>query len=195
MINLNKSEHKSEKISLKEVIVVEGKDDIAAVKKAVDAEIIATHGWGFPTGVMERILFASKRCGIIVLTDPDFAGEKIRSRISEAIPEAKHAFLPREEAIKDDDIGVENASPMAIVQALSHVRESVSREIDEFTYSDIAKNALTGMSFSKRLRNELGKKLGIGYGNSKQFLSRLNKYGVTREEFESALDEILKEEK
>ena len=31
---------------IKEVIVVEGKDDVAAVKKAVDAEMIAVGGFG-----------------------------------------------------------------------------------------------------------------------------------------------------
>ena len=40
---------------IKEVIVVEGKDDISAVKKAVDAEVIATNGYGFPKGVVEKI--------------------------------------------------------------------------------------------------------------------------------------------
>ena len=32
--------------------------------------------------------------------------------------------------------------------------------------------------------------IGIGYGNAKQFLSRLNNYGVTREEFVEAVKSI-----
>ena len=32
--------------------------------------------------------------------------------------------------------------------------------------------------------------LGIGYGNAKQFLNRLNNYGVSREEFEKALSNL-----
>ena len=43
---------------------------------------------------------------------------------------------------------------------------------------------------SSHRRDELGKILGIGYGNAKQFLSRLNNYGVSREEFEQALTQI-----
>ena len=38
---------------IKEVIVVEGKDDVSAVKKAVKAEMITTGGFGFPKGVMK----------------------------------------------------------------------------------------------------------------------------------------------
>ena len=64
---------------IKEVIVVEGRDDIDAVKKAVDAELIAVGGFGINKRVIDRIKEAQKRKGVIVLTDPDFAGEKIRS--------------------------------------------------------------------------------------------------------------------
>ena len=39
---------------IKEVIVVEGKDDVSAVKKAVKAEMITTGGFGFPKGVMKE---------------------------------------------------------------------------------------------------------------------------------------------
>ncbi len=52
---------------IKEVIVVEGRDDIDAVKKAVDAEIIAVGGFGINAKVIERIKEAQKRKGVIVL--------------------------------------------------------------------------------------------------------------------------------
>ena len=89
---------------IKEIIVVEGRDDVTAVKRALDAELITTGGFGFPKGVMERIKAAQKRRGVIIFTDPDFAGEKIRKKIAAEVPGCKHAFLPREEAKKDGDI-------------------------------------------------------------------------------------------
>lgn len=33
---------------IKEIIVVEGRDDVTAVKRALDAELITTGGFGFP---------------------------------------------------------------------------------------------------------------------------------------------------
>ena len=36
----------------------------------------------------------------------------------------------------------------------------------------------------------IGAALGIGYGNAKQFLRRLNHYGVTRSEWEAALADL-----
>ena len=51
---------------------------------------------------------------------------------------------------------------------------------------------LTGSNNSKRRREILGEILGIGYGNSKQFLNRLNNYGISKEEFIDGLKEMEK---
>lgn len=177
---------------IKEVVIVEGRDDITAVKRAVDCELIATGGFGFPKGVMERIKTAQKKKGVIIFTDPDFAGEKIRKKIAIEIPECKHAFLPREEAEKNGNIGIENASPESIKEALEKVRTESKEKRNEFTNSDLIKYGLIGSDNSSEKRDEIGKILGIGYGNSKQFLNRINNYGVTREEFEKAAFEVCK---
>ena len=52
---------------------------------------------------------------------------------------------------------------------------------------------LTGDSTSKERRQKLGKILGIGYGNAAQMVSRLNNYGITKEEFTNAVNEIEKQ--
>lgn len=175
---------------IKEVIVVEGRDDIDAVKKAVDAELIATSGFGITSDTIQRIKSAVNRRGVIIFTDPDSAGERIRKRIASMIPGCKHAFLPREEAIKDGDIGIENASPESIRDALSKVKTEVSDNRVEFTIKDLIKNRLEAGNDSSKRRDFIGRELGIGYGNAKQFLNRLNRYGITREEFSEALNKL-----
>lgn len=176
-----------------EIIVVEGRDDICAVKRAVDAELIATGGFGFPRGVEKRIVQAAKRKGIIVFTDPDFAGEKIRKKVSDMVPECKHAFLPRAEAIKGDDIGIENASEESIIRALKKVRTEKKESSCEFKKTDLLSNGLEGSKEASFKRDFVGALLGIGYGNAKQFLNRLNRYGVSREEFEESLKKYQEE--
>jgi len=176
---------------IKEVIVVEGRDDAIAVKQAVDAEIIITHGYGINEDTLQRIEFAHERKGVIVFTDPDHAGEKIRRIIANRIKGCKHAFLPREEATKNGDIGIENASPQNIQSALEKVRTETTVIRTEFQKSDLMENGLTGTEQAGERRDKLGKLLGIGYANSKQFLNRLNHYGITREEFQEALKKIL----
>ncbi len=65
---------------IKEIIVVEGKDDIQAVKSAVEAEVIATGGFGYDKEFMDKLKIAAENRGVIILTDPDYPGEKIRKK-------------------------------------------------------------------------------------------------------------------
>ncbi len=179
---------------IKEVIVVEGRDDITAVKRAVDAEVIAVGGFGINAKVIERIKEAQKRQGVIVLTDPDFAGEKIRRIISKRVKDIKHAYISRKDGTKDGDIGVENAEPKIIIRALENAKCEIKEKVSDFDINDMIFFGLTGNNKSKEKREVLGNELGIGYCNSAQFLTRLNNYGISREEFINAMNKI-KEEK
>ena len=122
---------------IKEVIVVEGRDDVAAVKKAVDAEMIAVGGFGINAKVIARIKEAQKRKGVIVLTDPDFAGEKIRRIIAKRVPGIKHAYIAQEDGIKDGDIGVENATPEVIIEALNRAKVTIEVKENIFNMQDM----------------------------------------------------------
>lgn len=175
---------------IKEVIVVEGRDDVTAVKRAVEAEVIAVGGFGINARVIERIREAQKRQGVIVLTDPDFAGEKIRKIISKRVQGIKHAYISQKDGLKDGDIGVENASPETIVRALESAKYETKEKRDEFTVKDMLFFKLTGDNKAKERRDLLGKELGIGYCNTAQFITRLNNYGITKEEFANAIKRI-----
>lgn len=166
---------------------MEGKNDIAAVKRAVDAECLATGGFSLSRYLLNQIEAAYRRTGIIVLTDPDSAGERIRKVLAERFPKARHAFVPREAATANNDIGIEQAPPDAIRAALIKARCQEWQPHPEFTVEDMAKAGLSGASEAASKRAVLGDVLGIGYANAKTFLRRLNNYGVTREEFSAAL--------
>lgn len=266
-----------------ETIIVEGRDDHAAVCAAVDADIIITNGFKIRKPVAERIKMAAQREGIVVFTDPDFAGENIRRNIESLLHEAfeegeyviRHARLVREDALKDGDIGVENASAEAILHALqragatfaltatpggirsaisgepcaacfdaplisgsaqvgriSGVSESkttafgpiaegeaaaafateiavageasadgkapieaknsadgeaaVGRERRDLVMTDLIRFGLAGEG-GKALRTKVGRELGIGYANAKQFLIRLGRRGIGPEELEALI--------
>ncbi len=172
---------------IKEIIVVEGRDDETAVKRAVEAEIIITHGFGIKAKTFDLIKKAQQKCGVIILTDPDHAGEQIRKRIDERIKGCKHAFVSRKDATLADDIGIENASPESIRVSLEKAHATSSELVETFTKSDLLQNDLIISSNASLRRNILGDILGIGYGNAKTFLRRLNKYGITREMFDQAI--------
>lgn len=172
---------------LKEVIVVEGKSDIQRIAQAVEADCIATEGFTLRADVLEQIEAAYNKRGIIILTDPDTAGERIRRFLSKKFPNAQHAFVAREDALANNDIGIEQASPEAIRRALAKLHTQTMTSSELFTMQDMVAHDLTGCPASAGRRALIGDKLGIGYGNSKQFLYRLNHYGITREEFNAAL--------
>lgn len=174
---------------IKEVLVVEGKMDVAAVNKAVKADCIITEGFNLLPRTIKNIKAAYEKRGIIILTDPDFAGEKIRLYLTKRFPNAKHAFIPAEEATANDDIGVEQANPESIRKALAKVR-TVFDPSNEFTIADLILNGLNGSECAGRRRAKIGAILGIGFANAKTFLRRLNNYGVTRDEFENALKQL-----
>ena len=172
---------------LKEVLIVEGKADIIAVKRAVEADCITTGGFHFTNRTLKNIAAAYEKRGIIILTDPDSAGENIRNFLSKKFPNAKHAYIPRDEATADNDVGVEQASPESIRKALSKVRTLEINPRAEFTAAEMVTFKLSGGADSSKLRDKVGAILGIGYGNVKTFVRRLNNYGITRAEFLEAL--------
>lgn len=175
---------------IKEVIVVEGRDDITAVKAAVDAEVIATNGFGYKKEFIENLKNISQRRGIIILTDPDYAGEQIRRDLSKHITNCKHAFLAQGKALKKGDIGVENATREDIIEAINKARPNKVDKQILFTKDDLMEFGLSGGEDSRQRRDTMGQILGIGYSNSKQFLNRLNNFAITREEFINAIERM-----
>lgn len=175
---------------LKEVLIVEGKMDIVAINRAVEADCIITNGFHFTRKTLANISAAYNKRGIIILTDPDTAGENIRKFLSEKFPLAKHAYIPRDEATANDDIGVEQAKPESIRNALAKVHTLEINPRNEFTTAELIKYNLSGSAESSKLRDKIGAELGIGYGNAKTFVRRLNNFGITREEFLKALEKV-----
>ncbi|WP_168123373.1 ribonuclease M5 [Paenibacillus sp. HB172176] len=175
---------------IKEVIVVEGKDDTAAIKRAVEADTIETNGSAIGEDVLRRIALANERRGIIIFTDPDHAGERIRKIVARHAPGCKHAFLPQELASRKGDIGIENASPESIRTALSDLRTESDALESEITWEDLIDAGLIAHSEAASRRLEMGKLLGIGYANGKQFFKRCTSFRISKEEFLTAWREM-----
>jgi ribonuclease M5 len=129
--------------------------------------------------------------------DPDFAGKLIRERIMRRVPGVKHVYLSRECAKNErgDDIGLENVSPEEIRKAFARVLaedepDAVNLKEDQadtIRMEDLIAYELVGQKGSAAKRSALGKILGIGDTNAKQFLYRVNRYALSKEEFLSAL--------
>ena len=181
---------------IKEFIVVEGRDDTTAIHRAVEADTIETNGSAINDAVIDQIIHAQKTRGVIVFTDPDFPGQKIRSIISERVPGCKHAFLTKEEARPKSGrgIGVEHASPDAIRHALKDAQTTNEEASEVISKEDLIDAGLIGGQGSRERRERLAQLLKIGFVNGKQLYKRLKMFQVTREDFAAALKQIKQEE-
>lgn len=173
---------------IKEVIVVEGRDDTIAIQRAVKADTIETRGSAISKETLEQIKIIQKIRGVIVFTDPDYPGEKIRKIISKEVPGVRHAFITREEATKNKNIGVENAKSEVIIKALQVAKTEWIEESEEIiSWERLIKEGLVGGKNARNKRTKLGNILGIGYTNAKQLYKRLKMFQITDKNFTIAI--------
>lgn len=183
-------------MKIKEIIVVEGKDDTVAIKRAVDADTLETNGSAINNKIIERIQLAQQTRGVIIFTDPDFPGEKIRKTIAEKVPGCKHAFLQKADAIGKNGkgLGVEHASDEAIRNALKAVQQEMEEFVEEILLQDLIDAGLIGGQAAKKRRERLGEILKIGYTNGKQLHKRLIMFQISKEQFSKAIKQVFEEE-
>lgn len=183
---------------IKEIIVVEGKSDRDKIIQAVQADTIETNGSAINKQTLAQIKHAQQKRGVIIFTDPDAPGERIRHIIEQAVPNCKHAFLTREQATahsqKRKSLGIEHASIKDIRLALENVYELTERLTGEVSRDDLVDYGLIGGSRAQARRHRLGELLHIGHTNGKQLLKRLTMFQMTKDEFDQSMKKIIQEE-
>ncbi|ATG97705.1 ribonuclease M5 [Mesoplasma lactucae] len=109
------------------LIIVEGKTDTQKLKKIYGDSIktIETSGAGINDKILNNIKKASKNNEIIVFTDPDGPGKKIRERINLEFPgKVKNAFITKQDMVEGKKkIGIAEATEEAIRDALDNLIE------------------------------------------------------------------------
>ena len=85
-------------VSVREVIVVEGRYDMNTLRQGVDAPIICTEGFGIFNDAQKQALLRrlARERGLIVFTDSDGAGQVIRGFLAGIVPPEyiKNAYIP-----------------------------------------------------------------------------------------------------
>ena len=197
---MNKDGNAVKKLRTGYAIAVEGRDDVAAVSRAADALIIPTHGFGITNETWNVLEKAYKEKGLIILTDPDHAGEQIRKRLAERFPDSIHAYVARADALDADDIGIENAEPEVIKDALGSalrradaLKDAAGSETQNRTYADISlltELGLAGCDGAGTRRAAVCKALGIGYGNAAAMIKKLKGFGIDSDELREAVKTV-----
>ncbi len=164
-------------IRLKQAVIVEGKYDAIKLSSIIDALIITTDGFSVfkDKEKLELIRTMAKKTGIIIITDSDMAGFKIRNYIKGAITEGEitNVYIPdifgkekrKEAPSKEGKLGVEGMEKQVILDALSKagvLGESVQaqnrKKVDKPLLFELS---LTGTTDSSEKRRKLYKALSL----------------------------------
>ncbi len=161
---------------MKDIIVVEGTHDEIKLKSIFpNIECVVTNGSEISNETISYIKELALTHKIIIFTDPDAPGERIRTIITNEVPNASHAFLRKKDCISNNKkkVGIEHAAKEAIVVALEDVY-TPTEDKETITMNEIFELGLNGNPNSAYLRDKISDYLNIGKPNSKTFLKRLN---------------------
>jgi ribonuclease M5 len=160
-------------IKLKQAVVVEGKYDKIRLSNIIDAVIITTDGFSVcrDKEKLALIRFWAKRSGIIVLTDSDTAGFKIRSFIKSAVPEKNitHIYIPdvfgkekrKRSRSKEGKLGVEGITDAKLTELFteklcgSGVITETAENTEKITKADLFCAGLSGTPDAQSRRREI----------------------------------------
>ena len=176
------------KKGLKPVIVVEGTSDANKLSLLVDADFVVTNGSEVSRETLSYIKDLSKIRQIIVLTDPDYPGTRIRNIINKEVEGCYNAFVSKEKAIKRNKVGIAECDNSEILRALNCVIkfESQNKESNHLSNEDLFELNLYGNNASFK-RNYISSFYHIGKVNNKTLIKLLNMLGVTKEELKEVL--------
>lgn len=162
-------------IRLKQAVIVEGKYDKIKLSALLDAVIITTDGFGIfkDKEKSELIRTLAKSSGLVILTDSDSAGFKIRNHIKGCITEGEiiNVFVPqikgkekrKEKPSAEGYLGVEGLSADILRKALmdAGVMSENSEKADFLDRARLMDDGLIGKDNSAQKRAMLLKELGL----------------------------------
>ena len=164
-------------ISVQEAIIVEGKYDKIKLSGFVDGFIFVCDGFSIFNNKKNQttIKTLAEKKGIVILTDSDSAGLKIRNFVKQLVPkeQVKHAYIPeipgkerrKNVAGKEGLLGVEGIDEKIILDALIKsgcaVAGDAQKPKDKLTKTDFFQMGLSGGEKSAELRHKLAQELGL----------------------------------
>ena len=173
---------------INEIIVVEGKSDKQFLETFLNADILTCNGSAIDGFDKKYLIELSKTRGVIILTDPDYPGQRIRNEISSYLPVCKHAFVRKENSIKRHKVGVAEASKEEVLFALENVVTFDESKKGSLNETDMMLLKLSGLDSSIN-KEKVIKYFNIGHCNSKTLLKRLNLLNVSKETLEAILND------
>lgn len=194
--------------NIKETIIVEGTYDKIKLTGFINSVILTTNGFTVFKNekLLESIKTFARETGIVILTDSDSAGFKIRNYIKQSISDGTvlHAYIPdvkgkeRRKRIsgKEGLLGVEGIDEETILNALKNAGCTINgsseapRAARTVTKADMFAAGLSGGEKSGERRRKMAKALGIPSKISANMLLDVINRLMTYEEFIRLAEQI-----
>lgn len=186
-----------EKLKIQQAIVVEGKYDKIKLSSFIDGVIIVTNGFGIykDKETAQLIRYYAKAQGIILLTDSDSAGFRIRGHIKSIVPEGKIINLYAPEILgkekrkaqpsKEGKLGVEGIN-IHILRELfekAGISGTVTDKGEPVTKMNFYELRLTGHDNSSALREKVLEKMVLPKLVSSKALLEIVNAKYSKDEF------------
>lgn len=162
-------------LKIDEAVIVEGKYDKIKLSSIIDTVIIVTNGFGIfkDREKLELIRYYAETTGIIILTDSDNAGRKIRGYLKSAIGggNIRNVYIPdvfgkekrKDKPSAEGKLGVEGIDKELILEAFekSGITASVREKPNDITKLTLYELGLSGGNESSQMRKLLQKSLRL----------------------------------
>lgn len=194
--------------SVKETIIVEGRYDKIKLSGFVDGVVFTTNGFGIfkDKKAQKSIRTFAEKTGIVILTDSDRAGIKIRNFVKQLAAGGRvlHAYVPEIEGKerrktapgKEGILGVEGISEEIIINAIKKSGAEVNGNGEavspkkQITKTDFYLFGLSGREGSEELRGMVATRLGMPSKISANMLLDAVNRIMTRTELEKMTEDI-----
>ena len=159
---------------LKYPLVVEGKEDASYLSNYIASEIMVTNGYELDSSLISYL----KDKEVIVMTDPDEAGQQIRNRLNGMLNKVHNVEVDIKQCIRGKKNGVAECQIDEILCKLALFFENNPENHVEITSFDLYELKI---SENSQLRAYVSEKLNLGTRNNKQLLKRMNNTHVKLE--------------
>lgn len=188
-------------------VIVEGKYDKIKLSSIIDAVIIPTNGFGVfrDKEKMSLIRYYASNTGIIIMTDSDTAGFKIRNHIKGSVGNAKvvNVYIPdiygkerrKTEYSKEGKLGVEGVPDKIIIESFKKAGISFTDKTEPsqpITKLDLFEDGLSGGKESSEMRRLLLKHLGLPELLTTNSMLEVLNVMLTKEQYKEAVRAIEK---
>lgn len=195
-------------IKIKQAIIVEGKYDKAKLSSLVDATILTTGGFDIFRDKKKLALFRTlaDKNGVIILTDSDAAGFRIRNYIAGAVDTEKitHVYIPdlfgkerrKARPSAEGKLGVEGVPADILREAFRRAGIAVEKDSleipagDPVTKADFVEWGLSGGDNSFALRQRLLRQLQLPARMNTNALLKVINSLYTRSQFQQILKNL-----